>query len=137
MRSIVKGKLGDLVFPLNPTTLQYGGGIEWIPINSPGMSNPIWQSGNAKPHTISFELYINKKFQTFEGTLDFIKTVDVAECLAYLRKYRGSREAIIFAYGDHYVNRVVVADMTISGETYDSLLRIVELKAQITLNVVF
>jgi hypothetical protein len=128
MRKITKGRLGDFTFPLNPTTLRYTGGVEWIPINSAGMSNPIWQVGNAKPHTISFQLYVTKKIEMY---------VDVAQCLAYLRKYRGGRENIIFAYGEHYVNRVVVADLSISGESYDSSLRLVEFKADITLNVVF
>ena len=127
-RKITRGKLGDFNFPINPTTLKYDGGVEWKPINSPGMANPLWQSGNAKPHTISFELYVTKKIETY---------VDVSACLAYLRKYRGSRESIVFAYGEHYVNKVVVADLSITGERYDELLRCVEFKAQITLNVVF
>ncbi|NDH07551.1 hypothetical protein EBX93_16815 [bacterium] len=128
MRKVTKGKLGDFVFPLNPTTLKYDGGVEWQPINSPGMSNPIWQSGNAKPHKISFDLWVTKKIETY---------VDVAQCLSYLRKYRGSREPIIFAYGEHYVNKVVVSDLNITGETYDNQLRIIEFKANIVLNVVF
>lgn len=126
MRKIVKGKLGDLKFQLNPTTTNYDGGAVWSQINSPGMSKPIISYSYGKPETFSFELWFNTRH---------INPVNIQYVFKKLMEYRNSKKPVIFAYGT-FVKRVVVLECPISIEALDSKLNLTELKVPVTLQVV-
>ena len=122
-RKVVKGKLGELVFQLNPTTMKYDAGSVWAQIDSPGMENPISVYSYGKPKEFSFELWINKKHDV---------PVDVGFVFNTLNKYRNSKAPILFAYGS-FVVKVVVIDCPFEIEAWNNKLSIIEMKIPITI----
>lgn len=125
MRKVVKGKLGDLTFQLNPTTMSYDAGGVWAQINSPGMTNPISSYSYGKPKIFNFELWINKRHEA---------PVNVAEVFEKLNKYRNSKEPVIFAYGS-FVCKVIVTECPFNIEAWNKNLSITEMKIPITLQI--
>lgn len=126
MRRVVKGRLGDLTFQLNPTTMQYDTGGVWAQINSPGMTNPISSYSYGKPKQFKFELWINRKHQA---------PVNMGDTFNKLHRYRNSKEPVIFAYGS-FVCKVIVIDCPFDIEAWNSNLSITEMRVPITLQVI-
>lgn len=61
MKKITKGKLGDLVFQINPTEFTRSTAGVYNEVASPGMHKPIIVYGGGSNRTYQFDLYLNKR----------------------------------------------------------------------------
>lgn len=123
---ITKGKLGDIVFQLNPTELTHDDGAIWGEINSPGMLRPITLYNYGRAGTFSFELYFNTKYTK----------IDLVATRKKLNEYRVSKETILFTYMGQTV-KVVIQECSIRILGMDSKLNPTELTATITLKQIY
>lgn len=126
MRKVVKGRLGDLTFQLNPTTMSYDAGSIWAQINSPGMDNPISSYSYGKPKTFSFELWVNTRHEA---------PTNISDIFTKLNKYRNSKEPVLFAYGS-FVVKVIVTQCPFDIQAWNNKLSITEMKIPITLQII-
>lgn len=124
---ITRGKLGDIVFQLNPTEITHDDGAIWGEITSPGMLRPITSYSYGKAGTYSFELYFNKKYY---------RAVNLVSVKRKLQEYRVSKSPILFTYMGQTV-KVVVQECSIRITSMDSKLNPTELTATITLKQIY
>lgn len=61
MKKITKGKLGDLVFQINPTEISMSSAGVYNEVASPSMYKPIIVYGGGGNKTYQFDLYLNKR----------------------------------------------------------------------------
>lgn len=134
LRKVTKGKLGDLTFQLNPTTINYaGGGWTWNDIPSPGMLNVMTQKGAGKPFTIQFELYVNERMQPLHK---FPRPkFSVNDFTIKLNSYRDSSTTVLLAMGSK-VYKVVVTEFSYVGVSFNSDFNIYESTFNCTFRVV-
>jgi|SRR3712207_6124500 len=125
-RKVRKGRLGDVEFQLNPTTMDVENGNNWTFIESPGMEQAIPMRTTGKPLTYSFELYMNS---------DHMNHCDVNGCLEKLNRYRKSSEPVIFAWG-RMALRAVITDCKVQVLAWNKELGIKEVKVPITLAII-
>ena len=126
MRKVIKGKLGDLTFQLNPTAMTHDGGAVWTDITSPNMKKPISSYSYGNPETYTFELWFNERHEVKCNVNKAYKTLD---------QYRKAKKALIFAYGN-LVKTVVIQSCSFQIETWDKDLKVAEFRATLTLKVV-
>lgn len=124
---ITRGKLGDIVFQLNPTEITHDDGAIWGEINSPGMLRPITSYNYGRAGTFSFELYFNKKYY---------KKVDLVSVRKKLNEYRVSKKSILFTYMGQ-TSKVVIQECSIRILGMDAKLNPTELTATITLKQIY
>lgn len=122
---LVKGRLGEIKFQLNPSKIDYNGGREWFNITSAGM-RPIPVSGSYKARTLSFELIFTNRA--------FIE-VDMQDVFDKLLKYRMSANSVPFVFGGAFAEEVYVIDCPMSIEAFSSGLNVHELKVPIVLQI--
>lgn len=127
-RKIVKGRLGDVEFQVNPTTIELGGGKNWSEIAIPGSEVPLMQLGSGKSNTFSFELYINEWM--------FGKKINANKFVEEIYRCRGSRKPVKFVMG-HLVKNVIVNEINITVNSFNPDLSFREVTMTVTLTTVY
>lgn len=122
-RKVVKGRLGNLTFQLNPSEMQYSSGAEWVNIQSPGMTYPKLMYSKGKPPVVKFRLWFNQRHYA---------PVNMHFAYDELHKYRNGRELQVFAYGS-FVGRVAVINCDFDIQAWRTDLRISEFWADVEL----
>lgn len=127
-RKVVKGRLGNAQFQVNPTTISYGGGMNWTEVPSAGMSVPLMQLGCGMSNTFSFELYIN------EWMFDY--KVNAQEFVNEIFRCRGSQRPVKFIIGK-MVKDVIVNSCEITAQSFNPDMTFREVTMSITLTTVY
>lgn len=103
MGNVIKGKLGDLKFQINPTEVSVSVGGNYSEITAPGMKNPIHVYGSGNNKVISFDLYLNARHMnklpyTIQTYLDtFSKYANEGEVVVFT--YMGkSQKVLVYSY---------------------------------------
>jgi hypothetical protein len=124
--SLLKGRLGEITFQVNPTSIIDSGGREWINVVSAGM-RPIPVSTGWKPRTLTFDMLFN---------YNIFVDLDMERVLSLLKIYRNSDATIKFVFGEAYAVDCNVIDCPIQLESFYWNLSVTEIKIPITLQVV-
>lgn len=122
-RKVTKGRLGDMIFQFNPSTITYGGGATWNTVSSAGGTKPITQYGTGLPDVFNFELWMSER--TFVG-------VDAKAQMDLLDSYRKSKSSVVFVYAG-FSRRVVITECTIEIEELNKELKPIGFRATIAL----
>lgn len=125
-RKITKGKLDNLTFQVNPTTMKFKGGAKWINVDSPSRYSPFWQAGCDLPEVITFDLYFN------EWILG--KKVNGEQFVAELERMRNQHFAVKFIWGKR-VYDVLVTNYEMEAESFNPDLTIREATVSLELTV--
>lgn len=126
-RKVVKGRLDKLTFQVNPTTIAYGGGVNWTEVGVPERYAPLIQSGSPKTETVAFELYMDEWM--------FDHKINVQDSVDWIHTLRDSRQCVKLVLGN-FVRWVVISDCQTSGESFNPNLSLREVKINMTLWVV-
>lgn len=122
MAVLSKASIEDVAFQLNPNTIQQKGGAVWSEIVSPGLTNPIKQYSYGSSEEISFELYLNNSFSTY----------DVGSMYSNLNKFKVLKESVMFKYGI-FTGRYIIKELSMTISRVDKHINPTEITAQITL----
>lgn len=122
---LLKGRLGNIRFQYNPSSIEYTGGRSWLNITSAGMK-PIPTSGGFLPQTLSFELMFTGR--SFEP-------VEIDQIFKQLVAYRESAEPVAFIFGSSVAVYAYVIDCPIRMEAFNRNLALLEFKVPITLQI--
>lgn len=125
-RKVTKARLGSLVFQVNPTTMSFGGGAEWVEVKSAGLFHPIHQLGSMKSGTVSFEIYLNEGMTT--------KAVNAQKFVDTITAMSVSGKSYLLVLGSNPAKTVVIGDCTVQGEAFNSDLTIREARINVVLS---
>lgn len=125
-RKIVKGMLDNLVFQVNPTSIDWEEGANWVTTDSPSRYAPFLQAGCNKPKVITFVLHVDEWM--------FGKPVNAEQTEAELSRMANQHFAVTLVLGKR-VENVVVSSYKVTAQSFNPDLSLREFDASLELMV--
>ena len=125
-RKVVKGMLDNVVFQVNPTTIEWSEGSQWTTTDTPSRYAPFLQAGCNKPKVISFTLHVD------EWMFDPKVNAELME--AELSRMANQHFAVVFVLGQR-VENVIITNYQVTVQSFNPDLTLREFDATIELTV--